>query len=124
MNLWIQRHDFTSEEKSDATLELAMKALLEFNWLEELEKRLPLKGGACDPGLGLVAEDDSILHICPQSKDDCYVHYHYSVDKKILGFIPTKSPETYHIKKCSISTAQDLIRFHFEGKRGAILEIQ
>jgi len=124
MNQWIQLHDFSSQDRNDVGLDEAKHAFRYFDWLSELRKRDELEENdeACDPGFGLVAEDGAILHICPQDSSSCYVHYHYSKVKKLLGFIPFMGSCDHFIPSCSLDAAVALIEHHFAGESDAILQ--
>ena len=121
MKIWIQRHDYSSDEKDCFDVDQAKHALASFDWKSELTKRDQPDIESCDPGLGLVKDDGSILHICPQNDESCYVHYHYTVTSKLFGFIPKKSQQSHFIEACSIEKAKELIQQHFEGNRDQIL---
>ncbi len=73
--MWIQLHDFSNDEKAVVDIEQAKHALTTFDWDSELSKCRQPDIESCDPGLGLVKDDGSILHICPQDADSCYIHY-------------------------------------------------
>ena len=120
--MWIQSHDFSSEEMDGATAEQAKTALATFDWLSEIEKQNQSGDENCDPGLGLISNDGSILHICPRDKESCSIHYHYPTSKKVLGFIPVTSQESHYIEKYSMAKATELIDHHFDGKQTEILK--
>ncbi len=122
MNMWIQLHDLSSQDRDSVSEDEAKQTLLTFDWQSELRKRDEVQGESCDPGLGLVAQDGAILHICPQDSTSCYVYYHYSKPKKLLGFIPIQSNQTHYIESCSLTTAAELIGHHFLGNTEAILK--
>lgn len=121
MDMWIQLHDFSHDEKKNVDITQAKQALESFDWQSELTKRDQSKGEICDPGLGLVREDKTILHICPQNKESCRIFYMYSSPKKLLGFIPLPSQKEHFIDSCSFKTANELIQLHFDGKQEEIL---
>jgi hypothetical protein len=122
MKIWIQLHDYSSKEVKGVAAAQAQEALASFDWKSELKLRDKYKGTACDPGLGLVSENGSILHICPIDEERCYIHYHYDVRKKLLGFIPSSSPESHYIESCSVEKAAMLIEHHFNGNEEEILK--
>jgi hypothetical protein len=115
MDMWIQLHDFSNTEEKNVNAEQAKQALSTFNWQSELAKRDQANVEACDPGLGLVKDDGSILHICPQNNESCYILYDYSTTQKIFGFIPIKTRKTHSIESCPLSKAIELIQYHFDG---------
>jgi hypothetical protein len=122
MKMWIQLHDYSSKEMDGAVAEQATEALATFDWMSELKQRDQFKGAACDPGLGLVSDNGSILHICPIDEQRCCIHYHYDVRSKLLGFIPSSTPESHHIESCSYERAAELIGHHFNGHEEEILK--
>ena len=122
MNMWIQLHDLSSKEMNGVNEDQAKDALSKFDWLSELVKRDKSEDEVCDPGLGLIANDGSILHICPQGSEECYIHYHYPIQKKFLGLIPFSDQGTHSIMKSTISTAKILIGHHFDENRNEILK--
>ncbi|WP_136080448.1 hypothetical protein [Pontiella desulfatans] len=123
MKMWIQQHDFTSEEVDGATKEQAKKALATFDWQSEILKEKESKEETCPSGLGLISDSNEILHICPRASESCLVHYHYSTQKKLLGFIPVKNQGSHFVESCSIAKAMDLIDHHFDGNQEEILKI-
>jgi hypothetical protein len=122
MNVWIQRHDFSSEERDDLSLKDAERILRDFDWLSEREKQSRSVDGGCDPGLGLVRQDGRILHICPGPDDRCYLHYHYPETRKILGFIPVTRQGDHFIPDYSLDEATELMALHFDGQQDEILK--
>jgi hypothetical protein len=122
MKMWIQQHDFKSDEVDGATKEQAKQALSTFDWQSEILKAKESKEETCSPGLGLVSESNEILHICPTEADSCFIHYHYSIPKKLLGFIPLTNQQSHFIESCSITKALDLIDHHFDENREEILK--
>ncbi len=99
----------------------AIKAFENHDWREELRKYVESEEEKCDPGFGIVAEH-SILHICPINEHTCYVYYHYSTKKKLLGLIPITSDMTHTIDKISMTKAKWLIECHYSGKEDNILK--
>lgn len=123
MNMWIQFHDFSSNERQDVDVDQAKQTLSTFDWQSELVNRDQEKEDSCDPGLGLIADNGSILHICPRTPESCYIHYHYSTPRKVFGFIPVNEQTSHFIESCSIHTATRLIEHHFDDAREEILKV-
>lgn len=123
MKMWIQLHDFSSEEIGNATEEQARQALSTFDWQREIQREKESSPESCPPGLGLVSDSNEILHICPGESDSCSIHYHYPVSKKVLGFIPVTDQESHFVESCSLAKAMDAIGCHFAGRREGILAL-
>lgn len=65
---WIQRADFSSTDFPAVDAESAIRILHAHDWQTELEfERVRNESGleSCSPGIGLVACDGRVLHICP-----------------------------------------------------------
>ena len=123
MDMWIQLHDFSSSEKNDVNVEQAKEAFSTFDWKSEIDAVNQTKEDTCDAGIGLVAPDHSILHICPIDLNSCYVFYSYKTSTKLLGFIPIKRMKDHWIESVTFSEALKLIESHFNGNQEAILKM-
>ncbi|MCB1087836.1 MAG: hypothetical protein KDM63_12375 [Verrucomicrobiae bacterium] len=82
MKLWIQRHDFSSEEIDGITVESVLERLRNTDW--QAESRLAAEKAAegvevCPAGLGLVHPSGSILHLCPDGSGGMMLHYQYPI---------------------------------------------
>lgn len=120
MNLWIQSYNFEAIEKDNISLEKALTTFQEHDWDKELNDFEASKDEKCDPGLGLVSQN-GILHICPNKQNKNKVFYHYTVKKKLLGFIPINSDKTHEIQSVSNNKAMKLIEYHFSNEQEMIL---
>ena len=90
---WIQKADLTSEDFDAVDYKQAQVALKKIDWRKEIQKQRELEHIGkenCDPGIGFVADDGRILHICQDGKGKAYFHYHFSETRKIFGIIPFK----------------------------------
>lgn len=121
MDIWIQSFNFESTELTDISHDQAKKLFAEYNWSTELSNCNKSSDESCVPGFGLIGPDKTILHICPQENDSCYVHYDYSVKKKFLGFIPISTSKSHYIKSISFIEAEKLIDYHFSNEKDKII---
>jgi hypothetical protein len=91
ISYWIQHADFASEDHDPVDVSEAIRVVENHDWISELQKRSQLEESGeewCDPGIGFVADEGLILHLCPVSADRWYFYYHYAAKQKLLGFIP------------------------------------
>lgn len=89
---WIQRADFCTTEHEPIDCQEAIRLLARYDWAEELafQEALASKGiETCDPGIGFVAKEGNILHICPVSSNHAYFHYHFIAQRKLLKIFST-----------------------------------
>jgi len=127
MLLWIQLHDFSSEEMPIVNAMASKRAFSEFDWAAELTRQkeaLEREEDCCDPGMGLVSDNGSILHLCPIDEKFLSFHYHYLTIKKEFVFVSTESEEMHYVEKFPISEINDVINLHFAGDKLAILQIE
>ncbi len=128
MNAWIQKHDFSSGELGTVSKREAIEALNGFDWDSELQKEakaIELGHEACSPGMGLIADDGTILHIVP-SKEGHLIHHHWKQQTMILGlFRKSRSVNTSGIG-ISHQLTEEIFQSHFrsahERTRELILE--
>jgi hypothetical protein len=110
MQYWIQRADFTSEEYEAVNVAEIQRAFRSRSWSGEVEfenRRREAGEESCPPGLGIVAGDGRILHLCP-SGSDMVVHYHFPETKKLLGFLNSSRERTITADK-ELARAEELI---------------
>lgn len=75
---WIQRSDFSSTDFPAVDAESAIGILQSHDWQAELEfERARNESGleSCPPGIGLVAGDGRVLHLCPWANGSALVQY-------------------------------------------------
>jgi hypothetical protein len=106
---WIQNSDFSnpeglSENEPVQSAKQIVAILREYDWARENayeEKRLMEDGDCCPAGIGIMAEDGHIFHICPKAKlGKAIVYFHHQVPAKIFGFI--------NFSKSQITTYEDV----------------
>ena len=85
MNAWLQRHDLSSEEFEITDAVAAKELLRRFDWASERELEAHSKDDTCPAGLGLVAAEGHVLHICPGRDGHSLVHYHFPKKPNLLG---------------------------------------
>ena len=123
--MWIQRADFSSsEEKEEVSSAQAARAFTQHDWVgeAELERKLASKGqDLCPPGIGFVAEDGGILHVCPHERGTM-IHLHYSDVRKWLGIIPISRDKVLSVEKdFSREEVSSLIEQFVSGARSEVL---
>ncbi len=125
MNVWIQLHDFSSEDLKDPSSENALKLYNEFDWDSEIlkEENANAEGiECCDPGMGFVSDDHSILHLVPTSTG-AMVHYHFRKAGRFLGLFPTVRDEAISVTDYPSEEIQDLVLEHYRGNQRSVKEL-
>ena len=65
---WLQRADFSADEREVEHADLAYGWFRDIDWPGELEFMQKLEESgveSCPPGLGVIRDDGAILHLCP-----------------------------------------------------------
>ncbi|MEM1158244.1 MAG: hypothetical protein AAF649_01795 [Verrucomicrobiota bacterium] len=125
MNVWIQHHNFDSENISDPSLEGAIQAFTSFNWAAEISSEEVLRNKdkpCCPAGIGFVHTDKTILHICPKNSTFALLHYHYHVPTKLLGFINHHIDENFCIMDFPLRQMRLVLELHYNGDRAKLLD--
>jgi hypothetical protein len=123
MDVWIQRHDPSSIDCDDTSIEGALNHLNTTDWGDEnrLGSEVQSNGGECCPaGIGFVHPALSILHLCPDGAGRMMLYYHYPIQRRILGLIPTTRQATLTLESIAIAEAESLIRLHYSNDSDAI----
>jgi hypothetical protein len=100
---WIQRADCSATDYEPIPVADAIRAFEGHDWRSELDlfSEMETTGAdCCPPGIGFVASDGTILHICPGSDGRAMVHYHFSETRKLVGLIPRS--------RSIVETSQDI----------------
>jgi hypothetical protein len=124
MNVWMQLHDLSHSDLPDGSIKFAMRALSEFDWDSEIlkEEQAAASGAeTCPPGIGFVSEDGRILHVLPASHRRSHYHYHFPIEKKMLGFIPSTHQETISVQDLPDEHRTAIIQDHYDGRHMALL---
>jgi len=114
---WIQSADFSSTELGVADRTTVTRLLGEHPWQSELQKQSQLEATGdecCPPGLGVVAGEGRILHLCPEGDGTWMVHHHNRLPSRLLGFIPYTRSISETFSAVSTAHAEILIGQFFE----------
>jgi hypothetical protein len=125
MTVWIQRHDFSSRDLDDTTVDGALGQFEITDWAAEDQLATEKENAGeefCSAGIGFIHPSGSILHLCPDGSDRMMIHYHYPIAKRILGLFPTLKQETVTLESVPGTEAESLIRLHYSNNSDAILE--
>ncbi|MBK1884441.1 hypothetical protein JIN85_18640 [Luteolibacter pohnpeiensis] len=125
MNVWIQKHNFESEELPDSGLDAALHAYSAFNWLIEIasyQTSLQGKKDGCPPGIGFVHQNGDLLHFCPLSSEISEVHYYYSFPSRFLGLFPYVSNRDFHLEDFPLCHMRDVLHSHYRGDTALTLD--
>jgi hypothetical protein len=126
MHVWLQHYDFSAEDHPDTSIEEALTLFIQFDWQHELTRlsaALTKQHECCDPGLGLVREDQTILHFCPQSPEVAAVFYHYSQSAKVFGMFPYQASCTSHANEFPLKRLREIFEVHYQNDQKKMLEI-
>jgi hypothetical protein len=126
MQYWIQRADFSTEEKEASGVTELQRAFRSRSWSGELElekSRHAAGEESCPPAFGIVPGDGRILRLCP-SPTELLVHYHYPETKRVLGLFKTRTEQTV-TSEVPLPRADELIRlFVARDHEGLIREMK
>ena len=114
---WIQRADFSSTDFEPVDVTGALRAFTMHDGSAELDLLSELEAKAresCPPGIGFVASDGAILHVCPSSAGRALIHYHAETMSKVLGFIPIPRSTIDTKQGVERSDVLEMIRSFFE----------
>ena len=126
MKTWLQRHDFSSDDLTDPSIEFSLLTFKTFDWQSEItlaEKALDAGVDCCSAGLGLVHEDGRILHIVQQASGDANVHYSYTEQKKILGMIQVSRHTNKTVEAYSLMHTEEIFKAHYSGAHKDVLRL-
>jgi hypothetical protein len=121
---WIQKADFSAEEFASATASEAIDIIHHHDWNRELALRFEREAAGkefCDPGIGFIASDGRILHICPVNDRSAYFHYHFPVSTKILGLIPRTRQVTSSNMSIQQERLSEVVEKFFQGDHDWLL---
>ena len=113
---WIQRADFFHVDFDPVDEESAIKAYRSHDWMTELiarQRRESSGEEACDPGIGFVAGDGRILHICPGLDGNSYFHYRFNATHKVLWFFEVPTQKTRSAFEVADTEFPDVIQRFF-----------
>lgn len=124
VSYWIQEADFETAEFDPVDVSGALEAFESHDWSSSLSKarRLESEGVEhCPPGIGYVASDGRILHICPSESNDAVIHYHFSVASRFLGLIPRDRREIRTAEGFATFRVPDLLHQFFAADHQRII---
>ena len=129
MDYWIQNSDFSNptgigESEPVESVRQLMNILTEYDWAKENayeEKCLANNDSCCPAGIGIVAEDGHLLHICPKVKKGTVdVHFQHSVSIKILGFIKWNKSQWTTYEKIPFAKLESAVKSFLANDYAAI----
>jgi hypothetical protein len=121
MEVWLQKHDHTTESLSDRSREDCLALLDSFDWDSELanyEAALEKGADRCPPGMGFV-DGGRTLHVMPIH--DGVSHYLYSCDHpvRLLAFFGAgKSLNAWAVPDAH---RHELLALHYAGKQDELV---
>jgi hypothetical protein len=124
VSYWIQEADFETAEFDPVDVSGALEAFEAHDWFSSLSKarRLESEGVEhCPPGIGFVASDGRVLHICPSESNDAVVHYHFSVESRFLGLISRERREIRTAEGFAMLRVPDLLQQFFAADHQRII---
>ncbi len=126
MTVWIQRHDLSSENLEDTSVESVISVLKDFDWVGERQKEKAARDSGkdhCPAGIGIIHDDGQILHVVPADDGTSMCHYHYPVkQRKILGIFRKKPlQQTMTFTDVAEKDLLSTIRAHNMGNHGQVM---
>ena len=128
---WIQNSDYSNptglgESEPVKSAKQILDVLMNYDWAKENayeDKCLANEENCCPAGIGLVAQDSHILHICPNAKlYSATVYFHHRVSAKVLGFIKTSKIQTTTYEKIPLTKLESPIKNFLAGEYETILK--
>jgi hypothetical protein len=116
---WIQRADFSASDHEAVTSEGALEVLRNHSWEAEARLQAELEAAGkecCPPGIGFLAPDGPILHICPTSDGTSMVHFHATRARGLLDVLRSSRAAIH--TKLGVEQAEvvELIQWFFAGR--------
>lgn len=109
---WIQHADFSCDEFDPVDHIQGPKIIQSVDWKKELaiqEDRKASGKETCDPGVGFVATDGRILHICPKQNELYYFFYDFKQTRKLFGLFPSHYKSSRMSIDVSLKGLQEVI---------------
>ena len=123
---WIQRADFSVMDGPPVIEADAVRAFLTHDWEAELAFRAQLAGREqewCDPGIGFVAPDGRVLHICPHPGATADAFYRFQARRRLLGLFPRSTEEARTAYNIDRAQAARLIEHFFASRHEQLLHL-
>ena len=124
-DVWIQHSDLRADETTTDAASEVIRMLFSFDWADEVAKQTQLENqGAdnCPPGLGIVAKNQRILHICP-GLIGALVFFHYPEPRKILGLFRTVRQATVTGEEVPRTRWSDLVEMFMSGNDDGVRSV-
>ena len=121
---WLQRANLEATDGKPVTLEEAKRLFRDHDWAADLaeQRQLDAAGSeSCPPGIGFVAGDGRILHICPLQGVVVLMHYHFVQERRLLGLIPVRSQAVASNEHLASARVADAIGYFFGNQHGELL---
>ncbi len=125
---WIQRHDYSSEDVSNVTVQEAIAAYARFDWQRELAAYDEnSEDRSCPPGIGFhngfdgQSTEAMLLHICPKDATTVFLNFHRRSQKRFLGFWHTTNDDVRYAESVAGALVPDLIQDFFSLDQEPIL---
>jgi hypothetical protein len=114
MDVWLQRHDFTTDDLSDRSRDECLALLASHDWASELaryEAALADNRARCPPGMGFV-DAGRTLHIMPVHGGRS--HYHYSSDHPVRLFALFGANRSLNVWNIPDQHRANLLSLHYD----------
>jgi hypothetical protein len=116
MQYWIQHADFSSEVFDSIDLGSAIAVVKSHDWVGEHQKLRKMNSvgeECCDPGIGFMAKDGRILHICPDGEGEFYFHYHFKKRLSVFGLVLATTSKLRNMFNLPESMLNELVERFF-----------
>ncbi len=121
---WIQKSDYSSQDRKAESVDDVIRAFHEFDWASELNSFVEEDDSKnCPAGLGVWFNGD-LLHICPNDKNSVFFNFHHKTHKKLFGLFPYVKNKVHYARKYDVSGVGNLIKSHMAGNVEGICAIR
>ncbi len=98
--------------------------LEDFDWSDQIVRERELgRDESCPAGLGLIQENDHLLHLMPRGGDRFDVYYRYQNSKKFMGFLRFHIQATEESFDLREGVVRRMIDAHYCGDHEKLLEL-
>ena len=111
-DIWIQRADFSVEDRYDLEPQVIVDILQATNWTKLIAETLQLQVAGelcCHSGFGIVFETGDILHLFEPENPPYKGVFHYYSDRKILGLFPVTDSFTQSFQRLTKEKLAELL---------------
>jgi len=123
MNYWIQKHDYSSFEVKDASLNDVVEIFESFDWEMELQSYQANNNEKnCPAGIGINLHG-CLLHICPIDKDIVFFNFHHRYEDKLFGMFSRAKEDIHYVAKFPSTKFRVLVGLFESRKFNDILAI-